>query len=88
MLVWFADPLKANKAYLNWDVRYNIICGIARGLLYLHEDCRMRIIHRNLGPNKIFLDEEMNPKISGFESEKLVGVDQSENTSGQILETL
>ncbi|GMN31886.1 hypothetical protein TIFTF001_003445 [Ficus carica] len=82
-----ADPLKANKAYLDWDVRYNIICGIARGLLYLYEDCRMRIIHRNLGPNKFFLDEEMNPKISGFESEKLVGVDQSENTSGQILET-
>ncbi|KAJ1291268.1 hypothetical protein BS78_02G303900 [Paspalum vaginatum] len=49
---------------LNWRQQHNIILGIAKGILYLHEDSGMRIIHQDLKANNILLDDDMEPKIA------------------------
>ncbi|KAJ4816067.1 G-type lectin S-receptor-like Serine/Threonine-kinase [Rhynchospora pubera] len=58
------DQKKARE--LDWEKRYKIIQGICRGLLYLHQDSRLRIIHRDLKASNILLDEDFNAKISDF----------------------
>ncbi|KAF2565613.1 hypothetical protein F2Q68_00025634 [Brassica cretica] len=54
------------KLEIDWPKRFDIIQGIARGLLYLHRDSRLRVIHLDLKVCNILLDEKMNPKISDF----------------------
>ncbi|KAF8030036.1 hypothetical protein BT93_E2456 [Corymbia citriodora subsp. variegata] len=56
----------SKKAELSWDTRFHIIQGVARGLLYLHRDSCLRIIHRDLKVSNILLNEKMDPKISDF----------------------
>ncbi|KAL0329899.1 UNVERIFIED_CONTAM: G-type lectin S-receptor-like serine/threonine-protein kinase [Sesamum radiatum] len=56
----------SNREQLTWQQRFNIIEGIAQGLLYLHKYSRLKIIHRDLKPSNILLDKDMNPKISDF----------------------
>lgn len=72
---------------LEWEKRYKIIIGIARGLLYLHEDSQLRIIHRDLKTSNILLDENMNPKISDFGLAKLFDRSQTQGNTNQIAGT-
>ncbi|XP_020891745.1 receptor-like serine/threonine-protein kinase SD1-8 [Arabidopsis lyrata subsp. lyrata] len=63
---------------LNWKKRFDIIIGIARGLLYLHQDSRFKIIHLDLKPSNILLGKDMIPKISDFGMAKTLARDETE----------
>ncbi|CAL5369660.1 unnamed protein product [Camellia sinensis] len=79
---------KSKSALLHWTKRFNIITGVARGLLYLHEDSQLRIIHRDIKASNILLDEQMNPKISDFGLARLFNDDQSRLRTRRIVGTL
>ncbi|KAJ1407203.1 Serine/threonine-protein kinase, active site [Sesbania bispinosa] len=72
---------------LSWFERHEIIGGIARGILYLHEYSRLKVIHRDLKPSNILLDENMNPKISDFGLARIVAIDQDEGSTNKIVGT-
>ncbi|XP_060191135.1 G-type lectin S-receptor-like serine/threonine-protein kinase At4g27290 [Lycium barbarum] len=75
------------RGQLLWEDRFRIAKGIARGLLYLHQDSRLRIIHRDLKTSNILLDSKLNPKISDFGLARIIGGDQHESRTKRVIGT-
>ena len=72
---------ETRNSILDWPKRFHIIHGMARGILHLHQDSRLQIIHRDLKAGNILLDDDMYPKISDFGlARKFVGFDTFSKT--------
>ncbi|KAJ9690197.1 hypothetical protein PVL29_012716 [Vitis rotundifolia] len=78
---------ETKKSMLTWRKRFEIIIGIARGILYLHQDSRLRIIHRDLKASNILLDIDMIPKFSDFGMARLFGKNQIEGSTKRVVGT-
>ncbi|XP_023002235.1 G-type lectin S-receptor-like serine/threonine-protein kinase SD2-5 [Cucurbita maxima] len=62
---------------LDWDTRFNIAVGTAKGLAYLHEDCDAKIVHCDIKPENVLLDDNFQAKVSDFGLAKLMNREQS-----------
>ncbi|KAL9454568.1 hypothetical protein AB3S75_010045 [Citrus x aurantiifolia] len=71
--IFVRDP----RPCLDWQTRKKIILDVAKGLTYLHEDCRRRVAHLDIKPQNILLDENFNAKVSDFGLAQLIERDES-----------
>lgn len=74
---WLFRCKDDDEVGLDWDTRFNIALGTARGLAYLHEDCDEKILHLDVKPENILLDEQFRAKVSDFGLSRSMGKEQS-----------
>ncbi|XP_047953905.1 G-type lectin S-receptor-like serine/threonine-protein kinase At1g11303 [Salvia hispanica] len=75
------------KKFLDWNMHSSIIDGIGRGILYLHRDSRLRIIHRDLKSGNVLLDKDWNPKISDFGMARIFGGNEDHGSTARVVGT-
>lgn len=77
---WIFPPLSVREEEernLDWSTRFQIAISIAQGIAYFHEQCKNRIIHCDIKPENILLDEDFYPKVSDFGLAKLMSREHS-----------
>ncbi|XP_050136555.1 rust resistance kinase Lr10-like isoform X1 [Malus sylvestris] len=73
----FISSADSKNSFLGWDKLHDIALGIAKGIEYLHQGCDLRILHFDIKPHNVLLDQNFSPKISDFGLAKLCSKDQS-----------
>ncbi|KAI3468022.1 hypothetical protein Pfo_024685 [Paulownia fortunei] len=74
---WLFRKGQGEELMLDWDTRYHIAVGTAKGLAYLHEDCDVKIVHCDIKPENVLLDDHFMAKVSDFGLAKLMTREQS-----------
>nr|XP_040258823.1 G-type lectin S-receptor-like serine/threonine-protein kinase SD2-5 [Aegilops tauschii subsp. strangulata] len=73
---WIFGTKEDDATLLDWDTRFYIVLGTAKGLAYLHQDCESKIIHCNIKPENVLLDDNFTAKVSDFGLAKLMSREQ------------
>ncbi|PRQ38406.1 putative protein kinase RLK-Pelle-DLSV family [Rosa chinensis] len=74
---------KTRRSIFDWRKRFDIVIGVARGILYLHQDSRVRIIRRDLKTSNVLLGAEMKPKVSDFGT-RIFNGDQLQHETNRV----
>lgn len=79
--------LGKTQLMLDWPTRFKICIGIARGLAFLHDESRLKIVHRDIKATNVLLDKDLNPKISDFGLARL-NEDEKTHVSTRVAGTI